>query len=259
MVRWRTRQALAIGLMFIAFAAACFDDQPDLGPNDPSTLSAAAGLTIDDLPGSDWRSFDRGYAELYPTPDPEATPFVLEPELEACAALAELISTPPTPLPSLSGGHNWTFYESSDREGGRAVFATVLVFVTQDEARRTFEADLPLDEFAAFDEIDPECDRTLATLQSGVDDGSALLVRRSREVDFDIRDVDIRQVKTTLSSSAGVITTVQTSARFARGHVVASYRATESEGGSLDHERLIRAFIQRVTDAQLADRALSED
>ena len=260
MVRSRLARIIPVGFVAIALAVACSGAQSDLGPNDPEALVAAAGLTIDDLPGSEWSVLDRDFAQLYPAAEADATPIAIPAELEPCRFLAETLETPPTPPPSVASARGWAFFESSESGGGRTIFTSALVFTTEAAARQAFEENTHFDEFAAFDEFaDEECWRVLAALQAGVDDGSALSVRRPRELDFDIRGVESQQVKTTLSSSAGVVATVTTTAQFRRGHVVASYRATESEGDALDHERLISAFIQRVTDAQLADRALAGD
>jgi hypothetical protein len=84
---------------------------------------------------------------------------------------------------------------------------------------------------------------------------SATFVWDERDPGFEIRGVEIIQLRTTISSSAGLNTEVSTTTDFVRGHVFARYQANESGEATIDHELSIRGFLQRVIDAQLADRA----
>ncbi len=259
MVRLRIWPVIVIGLVVAGLAAGCSDDEPDRGPNDPEALAAAAALTTDDLPDLSWQQNDQTFAEIFATPDPDETPFPLPPEYEACDFFDDL-EDPPTPVPTLSSAFNRSFLDVGLDRSGAYIFTTVSVFETEDAARRAVEEMHDADPFGSlFDEMTEECEQVVADSMAGVDDGSAIIVQRERDPGFEIREAEIAQLKITVSSSAGVDSSVTTVATFVRGHVVARYNANETEDGLLDHEELIRAFIERVTDAQLADRALAED
>lgn len=259
MVRSGVWLAIVIGLVAIGLAAACSGDEPDRGPNDPEALAAAAALTTDDLPDLGWQQNEQTFAEIFATPDPDETPFPLPPDLEACG-LFDSLENPPTPMPTLSSAFNRSFFDVGLDRSGANIFTTVSVFETEDAARLAVEEMHDADPFGSlFDEMTEECEQVVADSMAGVDDGSAIIVQRERDPGFQIREAEIAQLKITVSSSAGVDSSVTTLATFVRGHVVARYNASESEDGLLDHEELIRAFVERVTDAQLADRALVED
>lgn len=259
MARWRYQCTLALGLVSMTVAAACSGDEPDLGPNDPESLAAAATLNEDDLPEGGWETINQTFEALYPAPDPDATPFPLPPALDSCEFLQGNSRRQSTPPASMNAAHGRIFFVPDSRGTGDTVFTTTQVFETAAAAQATVDAATGLNPFAEFDASSEACRQGLAAVQAGVNDGSAILVRRERELGFEIRGVQIQQFKTTLNSSAGVETNVTTLAVFARGHVFARYHANETTDGILDHERLIRAYIQRVTDAQFADRALAQD
>ncbi|MDA0351884.1 MAG: hypothetical protein O3A10_06700 [Chloroflexi bacterium] len=245
-------------VLVVALLGAC-SDAPDRGPNDAQALALAASLTREDVPRDGWRATEQAFEDLHPTPDPDATPFALPPGFEACDLIQEALDHPPTPPQAIEAAAGRSFFEGAPSGTTAFVMTSTLVFSTAEQAEGYVEETWGPAQASASDGLDGECMRAFAAAATDVHDGSAMIVRRKRDPGFTLRGLEISQFKMTVSSSAGIEASVSTSAVFTRGHVVATYNANESEEGAIDHEAVLRAFIQRVTDAELADREATED
>lgn len=252
MVRHKILWSLTLAVA-LATLACGGENGPDLGPPDPESLVLAALLTEDDLPDGDWQENNRSFDELYPEPAPSATAFPLPEELRGCGFESSLEAS--VIPPHVETAHTRTFFRlnSSDESDG-LVMVTVEIYATrvaaQEAAEQAGELDSP---FGSGPELSDECAHALAQLIADVSDGSAVMTFRERDPGFDLRGITLTQGKQTISSSAGVTTSVITTARFARGYARITYAASEENDNTIDHERLIRRLIERATEAQSSE------
>jgi hypothetical protein len=260
-VRRRVLRWAIVVPLAAAASLGCTGGGPDPGPEAPDELAVEAlpedlaFALSEDAGNADVT--DSSFEEMFPTPNPSATPFPLPlpPDvMDQCP----FDTDPPERPPRIAAGHSRTISASTvataatDRFSFRSAALSALVFESKEAADDALEASVgELEDGESPLLLSDECiDAYQRFLSDENEGGDVVLVQREREPGFSIPGVRIWQVKTTVSASEDLQSTVSTVALFEYDYVVGRYSAFQSNDESIDHEALIRAFVDQVVEAQ---------